>query len=167
MVLDHYFMSFLPFLWPINYNHAYWGTKFFTHSSLNWFWSIFFSFPWIHGITHDYILWASSHTNERRIASKVILRFDVDLTLSWWRSWTAKGAPSCWNWTLSSLVLSKFSKHFYFGDFVAGWPCFCWWTRNYLRRFLWNWRHLNFCMVFNSQHWTLPLVAPFDSSIAS
>ncbi len=32
MVLDCYFMHFFPFPQPINYNHAYWCTKFSTHS---------------------------------------------------------------------------------------------------------------------------------------
>ncbi len=74
------------FPWTINYNHASWCTKSFTHSLLNWFWlRIFFSFPWIHGIAHDHFLRASNYTSEWRIASKFILRFDIDATSSWWR----------------------------------------------------------------------------------
>jgi len=44
VALDHYFVSFLPFPWPINYNHAFQNTKFFTHSSLSQFWSKIFPF---------------------------------------------------------------------------------------------------------------------------
>jgi hypothetical protein len=97
MVLDRYFMSFLPFPWPINCNHAFQCTNSSTHSLLNWFWSKFFSFPWIRGITHDHVLKTSSRTNEWRITSRVIPRFDIDPTPSWWKSWTARGAPSFWS----------------------------------------------------------------------
>ncbi len=65
--LDYYFTSFFLFPWPINYNHAFWGTKFCTHAFLSWFWSNFF-FPWIQGLEHDYVLWAWSRTNEWKIA---------------------------------------------------------------------------------------------------
>jgi hypothetical protein len=44
MVLNHYFTSFLPFPWPVNCNHAFWCTKFSTHSLLSWFWSNLFPF---------------------------------------------------------------------------------------------------------------------------
>jgi hypothetical protein len=45
MVLNHYFMFFFPFSWPINYNPAFWCTKSFTHSSLRWLkLKIFFPF---------------------------------------------------------------------------------------------------------------------------
>jgi len=64
MVLDHYFTFFFPFPWPVNYNHAFWGTKYFTHSSFSWFWSKIFFFLWIHGVAHDYILWALSRIVE-------------------------------------------------------------------------------------------------------
>ncbi len=37
MVLNHYFMYFLIFPWPINYNHTSLFIKSFTHSSPNWF----------------------------------------------------------------------------------------------------------------------------------
>jgi len=52
MVLNYYFTSFLPFPWPITYNHAFQCTKSSTHSSPSWFWSKIFSFLWIHGVTH-------------------------------------------------------------------------------------------------------------------
>jgi hypothetical protein len=43
MVLNHYFVSFLHFPWPINCNHTFRYIKFSTHSSPSWFWSkIFF-----------------------------------------------------------------------------------------------------------------------------
>jgi hypothetical protein len=45
VVLDHYFMPFLPFLSPINYNHTSQCTKSSTNSLLSWFWlKIFFPF---------------------------------------------------------------------------------------------------------------------------
>jgi hypothetical protein len=53
-------MPFLPFPWPINYNHPSRCTKSSTHSSLSLFWSIFFSFFWIHGVAHDHVLWAQA-----------------------------------------------------------------------------------------------------------
>jgi hypothetical protein len=106
MVLYHYFTSFFHFPWPINCNHAFQRTKFFTHSSPSWFWSKIFFFPWIHGIAHDHVLRALSRTNEWKITLGVILRFDIGPTLSWWRSQTAKGAPLSWSWTPLSLVLS-------------------------------------------------------------
>jgi hypothetical protein len=65
LVLDHYFTPFLPFPWPINCNLASQCSKSSTHSwSLNWFWLKNFFFPWIHGIVHDHVLQASTHTNE-------------------------------------------------------------------------------------------------------
>ncbi len=42
---------FLLFLWPINNNHAFWCNKSSTHSLRFDFDWIFFSFPWICGIT--------------------------------------------------------------------------------------------------------------------
>ncbi len=151
MVLDHYFMSFLPFPWLINYNHASWGIKSFTYSSPSCFLSKKNYFPWIHGVVHDYVLQASSHTNERRITSGVIPRFYIDPTPLWWRSQTTRSAPPSRSQTPSSLVLLNFFELLYFGDFIVRWPHFWWWTWNYQWRFLWNWRHLNFCMVFNSR----------------
>jgi hypothetical protein len=134
MVLNYYFSPFPPFPWPINWNHTFWCTKFSTHSSLSWFWLKIFSFPWIHGIAHDHILWASSRTNEWKTTLRIIPKFDIDPTPSWWRSQIAKGAPSFWSWTLLSLVLSHFFELSYLGDF--GWPRFWWWTWNCLWRFL-------------------------------
>jgi len=43
MVLNHCFISCLPFPWPINYDHASRGTKFSTHSSPSQFWLKIFS----------------------------------------------------------------------------------------------------------------------------
>ncbi len=94
MVLDRYFTSFLPFPWPINYNHAYWCTKSSTHSLPNWFWSKKISFPWIHGVTHGHILWASCRTCEWRTATRIVFKFNIDPTFLWWKSYIAKGAPS-------------------------------------------------------------------------
>ncbi len=124
MVINHYFTPFLPFPWPINYNHAFQCTNFSTHSSSSWFWLKIFLFPWIHGIAHERILWASRHISEWRIASKIIPKFDIDAPSLWWRSRTAKGVPLSWSRTLSNLVLSHFSKLSHLGDFVASQPCF-------------------------------------------
>jgi hypothetical protein len=41
---------------------------------------------------------ASNYINEWKTSSKVIFRFDIDVTSSWWRPWTAKGARSSWSW---------------------------------------------------------------------
>jgi hypothetical protein len=43
--------------------------------------------------SHMIVLWASSHTNEREIASSVIPRFDNELAPLWWKSQIVKGAP--------------------------------------------------------------------------
>jgi hypothetical protein len=93
MVLDHDYMFFLLFPWPINCNHAFPCTKSSTHLSPSWFWLKIYSFPWIHGVAHDHILQASNRTNEWRTISKTIPRFDIDPTFSWWKPWTAKGGP--------------------------------------------------------------------------
>ncbi len=85
MVINRYFMSFFHFPWPINYNHGYRCTKFSTHSSSSWFWSKIFSFLWIHGVAHDHVLRASNRINEWRTASKIIPKFDVDITFLWWK----------------------------------------------------------------------------------
>jgi hypothetical protein len=114
MVLGRYFMPFLPLPWPMNNNHASRCTKSSTHSSPSWFWSNFFSFPWIHGITHDHVLWALNHTNEWRTTLKVIPRFDIDPTPSWWRSQIMKDAPLSSSWTPSSLVISHFLVPWWF-----------------------------------------------------
>ncbi len=116
MVLDHYFTPFLHFHWLINYNHASRCTKFSTHSSLSWFWSKIFSFLWIHGVAHDHILWASNRTNEWRTTSRVIPKLDINATSPWWIFQTARGAPSSWSWTPSSLVLLHFFKPSHLGD---------------------------------------------------
>jgi hypothetical protein len=84
----------------------------------------FFSFPWIHGVVHNYVLQASSHTNEWRITPRVIPKLDTDLSPSWWKFWTMKNTPSSWSQTPSSLILSIFSKLSYLGDFVISWPHF-------------------------------------------
>jgi hypothetical protein len=150
MVLNHCFTFFLHFPWPINYNHTSRRTKFSTHLSPNWFWSKTFSFIWIHGIAHDYVLHALSCTNEWRTTLKVVHRFDTDLTTLWWRSWTAKSAPLFQNQTFLSLILSNFFELFYLGDFVVGWPRFLTMNLKLSVKVLWNWRHFNFSMVFNS-----------------
>jgi hypothetical protein len=118
------FIPFFPFPWPTNYNHASWCNKSSTHSSLIWFWLEIFFLSLNHGVMYDHVLWASSHTNEWRTALGVIFRFDVDVTSLWWKSQITRSAPSFWNWTPSSLVLSHFSKVPHLGDFVASRPRF-------------------------------------------
>jgi hypothetical protein len=122
---------------------------------------------WIHGISHGYVLRASSHTKEQKFTPKAIPKFYINPTPLWWRFQTPRGVPSFWSQTLSSLVLSNFFELLYLCDFVVSWLHFCWWTWNCLQRFLQNWRHFEFCMVFNFQCWTLSLVMWFDLSIAS
>jgi hypothetical protein len=118
------FCNSVPFLWPINYNHAFWCTKFSTRLSLSWFWLKIFSFPWIHGVTHDHFLRASNCKSEWITTLRVIFRFDIDPAPSWWKFRIVRGAPSSWNQTPSNLVLSHFFKFLYFGYFVIGRCCF-------------------------------------------
>jgi hypothetical protein len=75
-------------------------------------------------LANDYVLWASSHTNERKIAPRIIPKLNTNLAKSWWRSWIARGAPSFRSRTPSSLVLLNFSELLYLVDFVIGWPHF-------------------------------------------
>ncbi len=168
MVLDRYLCLFFRFPWPINYNHASRCNKSSTHPLSIWFWlKIYFSFPWIHGVAYDHVLWALSCTNEWIITSEIIFKFDIDVTFWWRRSWIMRSVPSSWSWTPLNLV----SPHFFQTPapwwFVTSWPHFWWWTWNYLQRFLWIWKNLHLCMVFNSQHWTLSLVVWSDSSTTS
>jgi hypothetical protein len=148
-------MHFLPFPWPINYNHASQCNKSFTHSLLIWFW-LKISFPFLESmvlrVATSYE--ALSYTSEQKTSFGVIFRLDVDVTSLWWKTQTAKGVRLSWSWSPSSLVLLHFSELSHLSDFVASWPRFCWWTWNCL----WK-RHLYFCMVFNFWHWTLLLVA--------
>ncbi len=90
MVLNHYFTSFHLLPWPINYNHAYLCTQSSTHSSPSWIWLKIFSFPWIDGVVHDYVLWALNYTNEQIITMRVIFKFDIDPTPLWWKSRTCE-----------------------------------------------------------------------------
>jgi len=94
MVLDHYFASFFPFPWPINYNITSRCVNFSTHWSTSWFWSKKNSFSCIHNVTHDYVLLASICINEQRITLIVIPRFDINPTSSRWRSQTVRDVPS-------------------------------------------------------------------------
>ncbi len=96
MVLYHYFTPLFPFVWPINYNNASQCIKSSTHSSLSWFWSKIFSFPWIHDVVHDHVLLALNHVNEWKTALGVIPRLDINMTSSWWKSRTTRSAPSSW-----------------------------------------------------------------------
>jgi hypothetical protein len=68
----------------------------------------FFSFPWNYGVIHGHVLRAPSCTSEWIITSQ-IFKFDIDITSSWWRSRTSRGACSSWSWTPSSLVPLYFS----------------------------------------------------------
>ncbi len=134
----HYFVVFLPFPWSINYNHTSWGTNFFTHSSLNRFWSkIFFlflnswCFAWLRLTGLKPHKWTKNHLESRS-------KFKTNLTPLWWKSQTMKSVPLFQSRTSSSLVLLNFSKLSYLSDFVASWSCFWWWTWNFLQRFLQN-----------------------------
>jgi hypothetical protein len=126
-----------------------------------------FFFAWDYGVTHGHVLRASSCTCEWKASPIIIFRFYVDATSSWWRPRTARGACPSWSRSSLSLVLSHFSKLSHLNDFVASRPCFWWWTWNRLWRLLWNWRHLHFYMVLNSQRWTLSLIARSDSLTTS
>jgi hypothetical protein len=76
-VLNHYFMSFLPFPWPLNCNHAFQCTKFSTHSSPNWFWLKIFSLSlnswrcaWPHFTSLKSHKWMKN-------CPRIVLRFDI------------------------------------------------------------------------------------------
>ncbi len=118
MVVNHYFTPFLPFLLPINFNHAFRCTKSSTHSLPNWFWSKIFSFLWIHDIARDHVLWASNCTNEWRTASRVIFRFDIDVISSWWRGNHKKCTLIL---KLNPLELSIIA---FFRTFISWWFCY-------------------------------------------
>jgi hypothetical protein len=131
---------FLPFLQSINYNYTFQCNKSFTPSLWIWFWLKiwFFSSPWNYGVAHGHILWALSCPNKWRTTSEVISRSDFNVTSSWWRIRTSRGARSFWTWTLLSLVLSYFSELSHPSDLVANRPCFWWQAWNHLWRLLRN-----------------------------
>ncbi len=91
MVWNCYFTSLFPFPWAINCTHVFWCTMFFTHSLPSWFWLNLFIFHWIHYIVYDHILQASSYASEQITASKIIPKFDINPTPSWWIPQTMKG----------------------------------------------------------------------------
>ncbi len=126
-----------------------------------------FSLPWNYGIAHGHFLWAPSHTSEWRTDIGIIFGFDVDVTSSWWRPYTARGARSSWSQSPSSLVLSHFSKLLHPGDFATSRPCFWWQTWNCMWRLLRDRRQVHLRLVFSSWRWTLSLVARSDLSTAS
>ncbi len=126
----------------------------------------FSSLPWNYSVMHGHILWAPSPASEWRAGPKVILRFNVDTTSSWWRPCTVKGACSSWSQSPSSLVLSHFSKLLHPCDFVTSWPHFRQQTCNCLWRLLQDQRHLHFRLVFSSWRWTLSLAVRSNSSTA-
>ncbi len=123
-----------------------------------------FSFPWNYGVAHGHFLWAPSRASEWRVSPGIIFRFDVDVTSSWWKPFTTKGARSSWSRSPWSLVLSHFSKLSHPGDFVTSRPCFWWWTWNRLWRLLQDWKYLHLCLVFSFWCWTLSLVVWSNSS---
>ncbi len=124
MVLHCHFSSFLLFPWCINCKHTFLCTKFSTYSSLIWFWLKIVSFPWIRGIVHNHVLWASRCTSEWRTTSRIIFKFDIDPTPLWWKFWIVKNASSFQSETPSNLVLSSFSKFSYLKDFLESRPHF-------------------------------------------
>jgi hypothetical protein len=130
------------FLFPrsINYDFASQCNKSSTPSLSIWFWLkiLFLSSPWNYGVMHGHILRAPSRTSEWRTASRIISRFDPNITSSWWRTWTSRGACSFWSWTPSNLVLSYFFEFSHPGDLVANRPCFWWQTWNRMWRMLQN-----------------------------
>ncbi len=126
-----------------------------------------FFFPWDYGVTYGHVLRASSYVSKWKVSPIVIFTFDIDATSSWWKTWIARSARSSWSRSLSSLVLSHFPELSHPSDFVTRRPCFWWWTRNRLWKLLWDLRHLHLRMVFNSQRWTLLLVAQSDSPTTS
>ncbi len=118
----------LPFFRSINYDYAFQCNKSFTPSLSIWFWlkHWFLSFPWNYGVAHCHLLWASSHTSEWRTASRVISRFDLNATSSWWRTWNSRSVHSSWSWTPLGLLLLYFSKLSHLGDLVTSRPRFWW-----------------------------------------
>ncbi len=120
---------FFPFPRSINYDYAPQCNKSFTPSLSIWFWLKIwpFSSPWNYGVAHGHILWALSRTSEWRTTFGIISKFDLNITSSWWKTWTSRGACLSWSWTLSNLVLSYFFELSHPLDLVASWPHF--WKR--------------------------------------
>ncbi len=148
--------SFFP--WFINYNAPF---NVISPPHIHYWFGLVedpFFFAWDYGVTHGHVLQASNCANEWRVNPRIIFKFNIDVTSSWWKPRTARSVCPSWSRSLSSLVLLHFSELSHRSDFVAGQPCFWWWTWNRLWKLLWDWRHLHFRMVFNSRRWTLSLV---------
>jgi hypothetical protein len=75
---------------------------------------ISFLFLWNYGVAYSHILRASSCASEWRAGPIVIFRFDVDITSSWWRPWTMRGARSSWSQSPLNLVLSHFTPWWFY-----------------------------------------------------
>ncbi len=157
-------MHFLHFTWPINYNQTSQCTKSFTHPSPSWFWSNFLYFPWIHGVMYDHVLWASSCISEWRTHREsslnlILIQHPNDEDLN------CKRCP---------LVLKL--NPLELGIIAFFWTFVPWWFSYKLtlllvmnlKLFVKVFTKLKTgCMVFNSQRWTLLLVALSDSSTPS
>ncbi len=68
-------------------------------------WLKIFFFPWNYGVAYGHVLRASRCISKWRASPRVVFRFDVDATSSWWRTQIARSACSSWNQSPSSLVL--------------------------------------------------------------
>jgi len=163
------FMPSLCFLWPINYDCTSWcHTLPYFIVALIWLKISFFPFlPCNYGVAYNHVPRAVNRTSEWRTASGVVSRSYLDITSSWWRTWTSRGASSSWSGAPPSLVLSHFFELPHPGDLAAGRPRFWWWTRDRLWRLLRNQRYLYLRMVFSPRRWSLPLVTRSDSSTTS
>jgi hypothetical protein len=165
MVLNYYFTPFLPFLWPINYNHITWGIKFF-HTFITKLILI-----------EDFFISLNSWCC-------ACLCF-MGLKLHKWMKKPLENCPYIWHWPNTFVI--KFSNHKWCAFILRSnslelgiikflWIPIPWWVCYRLTLFLviniklfvkvlWNWKHFNVYMFFNFWRWTLSLVVWFDSSI--
>jgi hypothetical protein len=121
------FMHFLPFLWPINYNHTSRCSKSSTHSSSIWFWlKIFFLFLEIMA-SHMATVYGPQVA---QVNEESTLKSFLDLILTSHpcdedsKLWEVRAR--FWSWSPLSLILSHFSKLSHSDNFVASWPRFWW-----------------------------------------
>jgi len=111
----------IPFfcLWPINYNAPFNVTSPpHIRCRFGLVEDPIFFFTWNYCITHGHDLRASNSTSEWKAGPKIIFRFDVDTTSSWWKPRTTTSARPSWSRPPSSLVISHFSKLSHLSDHV-------------------------------------------------
>jgi hypothetical protein len=81
------FMRFFLFLWPINYDRAFWCQvpHTFIVDSISIWLKISSLFPWNYGIMYGHVLQALSYASEWRVGPIIFFKFYVDVTSSWWK----------------------------------------------------------------------------------